>query len=257
MDAAHPATARASPAETSKTMPEITDAQLREYGRYSALGTPEELEKQKRDLERVKEEAAERRKELKAKGEELDALKAKVPSDDAVILTGDEAAAYKAVAGAGLTLKQVDDAVKERDTLKREKTSRERKEAIRKAAPTEGWAPESAEILHRLLGDETPFELKEEQVESNGKKETKPVGYVTKDGRQIRLSEWAKGEELPAAMFTAQANGSSAGGGLYVPEQRGQGGGNGKATGAGIDSLIASNQAAAKGANPLRPAKAG
>lgn len=201
---------------------ELTGAEEVAFNRYQAFGTPDEISRIVQEVERLKTENGDRRKENRTLTEERDAAKALIP-EGATVLTGDDATAYEALKTKGVRLGDVDAIVTERDTLKAKDASREKREAITKAVATEGWAPESAPILHRLLGD-AAFEVKEENTEvtEGGKKVTKkvPVGYVTVDGKSVRISAWAEAEGYSAAMFAANGN-RTTGDGRTVPEQRG------------------------------------
>jgi hypothetical protein len=209
---------------------ELTGAEEVAYNRYQAFGTPDEVQRIVQENEKLKTENAERRKQNKDLETERDTLKAAVP-EGAAVLTGEDAKALEALKTAGVKLTDVPKVVEERDTLKTATAAREKRDALTQAVETEGWIPESVSVLHRLLGD-APLEVKQEDVEvTEGGKATKkkmPVGYVTVDGKAVRLSAWAEAEKLPATMFTARSGTapSEAGGREWV-SQRGSGG-NGK-----------------------------
>lgn len=240
-------------------MPEITDSQHREYAQYQALGTPEEIKKTQGDLEKAKKEGAERRTENAALKTENEALKAKVP-DGAVILTGDEAAAYAAVQTAGLTLAQVDAGLKERDTLKAAVAAREHEDAWRETIKGEGWADVDGAL--KALSGMKDFEalrpeLMETEVEvtANGKTERvkKKVGFVTPEGGTAkRAGEWLK--EVNPLLHTAVS--ASKGNGTTFRESgptvtTTSPAGSGKAA---LEAAKEANKKRAEAGNALRPA---
>jgi len=199
-------------------MPEISAAEQQQFARYQNLGTPEELQKQAKELEKAKSEAAQARIDLKAVTEERDAFKAKVPAEDAIVLSGDEAVAYKAVQGTGLSLKDVDAAVKERDTLKARDAARTRQDSLAAAAKTEGWADTAPAALARVLRDDAgaplPVEVKEEEREFtvNGRTEKRkmPVGYVTLEGKAVPFTQLP--DVMPEIRGALLLSGGSGGG---------------------------------------------
>lgn len=177
-------------------MPEITDAQLREYGQYSALGTPEDVGKKLKDLEAVKSEAAERRKAAKDLEAKVAALESKVP-EGATVLTGDEAKAFDAAKAAHGGVAELVKKAERAETAEQEIAKRDRQDGYRKAARTEGWDEDAA--LGFFNDSETfkalPFEIRQEQREVKGKngatvKETVPVGYLTVDGKAVSVATW-------------------------------------------------------------------
>lgn len=175
-------------------MHEITDAQYREYQAYSALGTPEDVGKKIRDLDKVKSEAAERRQKLQEAEKKIADLDAKVP-EGAVVLTGDDAKAHAAMVAAGKTLKQVDADLKRLGELETKDKAREREDAVRATAKAEGLDPDKAvKAFANLNGADTlKFETGEVQVQ--GKNEKAPAGFVTTaDGKRARLGEWLAAE---------------------------------------------------------------
>lgn len=210
-----------SDAEAQKApMPEITDSQHREYLSFVALQmSPAEITGKIGKLERDNQK---QRDEIRDRDKKLEAL----PAEGAVVLTGDDAKEWEAVKALNAKASDLKKGMEERDALKVEKAGRDRRDALGRAVGTEGWAPESATLLARLLG-ETPVEVKEEDVDvtENGKtvKKKLPVGYVTVDGKSMRLSEWATKEELPASLFAA-STAKPDNGGRTVPDMRGNGG---------------------------------
>lgn len=201
-------------------MPEITDTQHREYLSFLALNqSPADITAKFGKLEKDNQK---QRDEIRERDEKLKAL----PAEGAKVLTKEEAEEWEAFQALKLKPKQVEETVAERDTLKAKVEEREKRDALSKAVATEGWADESIPVLHKLLGS-VPLELKTEDVEvtKDGKKtkESKPVGYVTVEGKAVRLSAWAESEGLPATFFTA-STAKTTGDWRPAPEQRGNGG---------------------------------
>lgn len=205
-------------------MPEVTDAQLTEYHQYKAIApTPTDVTRKIDDL--VK-DSGKQRDEIRDLKEKLKGL----PAEGAEVLTGDDATEWKAFKALDVKSSDVKTALTERDTLKTEKAQRDRRDKLAKAVTTEGWSEKSTGILARLIGDK-PLELEDEDVEvqESGKsvKKKMPVGYVTVDGKPVRLSEWAKTEDGLVELLAGgtNSNGGTGGGtGRPAPEQFGGGG---------------------------------
>lgn len=228
---------------------EITEAQHREYLSFLALqlsptDITSKLAKMEKDNQKQRDEIRERDEKLKA-----------VPAEGSKVLTADEAKEWEAVQALALKPADIKKAVEERDALKTKVATRERDDGLAKAVATEEWMPESTKVLARLLG-ETPFETKDEEVEvTRGGvkvKEKQTVGYVIEGGKHVRLSEWAKANDLPETMFAAKGGTGEP----TLPTQRGGGGDSKPAVTGGVDDAIKRNHEAAMKPNPLRPAKA-
>lgn len=202
-------------------MPEITDSQHREYLSFVALQmSPTDITAKIGKLEKDNQK---QRDEIRERDKKLEAL----PPEGAAVLTGDDVKEWEAVKALGVKATEVKKGLEERDTLKVEKAGRDRRDALARAVGTEGWSPESAKVLAKLLGD-LPVEVKDEDVDvtENGKtaKKKLPVGYVTVDGKGVRLSDWVKSEDLPDTLFTAATGQRHTDTGRSAPEQRGNGG---------------------------------
>jgi len=193
---------------------EITEAQHREYLSFLALqmsptDITSKVAKLEKDNQKQRDEIRERDEKLKA-----------VPAEGSKVLTAEEAKEWEALQALALPAAEVKKIVTEHGDLKSKVATRERQDGLAKAVVTEGWVPESANVLDMILGD-APFETKDEEVEvSEGGakvKKTLAVGYVTVDGKAMRLSEWAKAKSLPDTMFAAKAGS----GDPTLPAQRG------------------------------------
>jgi regulator of replication initiation timing len=237
-------------------MPEITEAQFREYQSYLTYGTPDEVKSKVAQVDSLKEENGTRRKENKTLKDENDALKAKVP-DGAVVLTGEDAKTYEAATTAHGGLAGLAKKAERTEELEKEHAKRTREDGLGDAVESEGWDRKIG--VKALTRDAEfaglPFEVKdvEREVEVGGKKEKHTVrhGFVTVDGKQIPLAEWVqKNADHIIPSLTAKTQES--GGREYV-EQRGRSAPDTKAGDAKARAK-AQNQEAASRPNALRPA---
>lgn len=213
----------------SDTTP-ISASQWSEYQSYREFGPPETVGKRLRDAQKAKDEAAASRKEVDGLKAENEALKAKLPGEGTEVLSGDEAAAYKAVKAAGLTLKDVDAGLKERDELKAKDSKRTREDSLREAMKGEGWETDDVGTISLLLGEAT-LEVREVEVEvtANGKteKQKRKRGFVKTDAGEKLLPDLVKersplvAQALEGAASKGGSNGTA--GWRETPEQRGSG----------------------------------
>lgn len=119
-------------------------------------------------------------------GSTLPAGHVAVPAADAQLLT-----AYKTVG----TPDEIRTAVNERDTLKTEVTTSKRKDLLRTVAEAEGWPL----ALLETAGNSLEFEMREVEIEANGKKEKASRAHVLVKGADNRVeaklfSDYAAGD---------------------------------------------------------------
>lgn len=178
-------------------MPEITDAEYRQFVRYQDLGTPEEVVKKVSGLET----------DNKKQRDEIRDLKAAAPPEGAVVLTGDEAKAYPTLKELGkpeviqAKLTKAEETEGELAAMKRSRT-------VREAADAHGYKPS---VLEKLPGaDKLSFEVKTEKVKDEKGEETEAkVAYVTppEEGAEpVRLTDHAEAawkDFLPALQAEA------------------------------------------------------
>jgi hypothetical protein len=247
-------------------MPEITDAQEREYRRYQELGTPDALAdkvKKVTDLEADNKTLRDERKDLKTKvpadgavvltGENAarwQAAEKVLPAkpDDvaaAVVLTGDNAAKWKAVEAVDVAALTAQAA--EADGLKKELGEINRRSSIAAAVEALGWPKETVATIHDMKSlDGATWEVKTEKVRgADGKDVDTPVPYLTLPG------EGAKAEKL--ADFVAKTDSlkglrTSVGekekpGIPYRPDPARESGGGGTATAKDHENAVASQGA--------------
>lgn len=128
------------------------------------------------------------REKVRERDTRIKELEAKQVPDGAVVLTGDDAKLYQDFRSLNLKpdevqqrLKDADEAVAERDQLKRSNT-------IREVADVTGY---KATVLERLGADLT-YEVKDVTESKNGKSETVKRAFVKVDGKDTPLSDYAK-----------------------------------------------------------------
>lgn len=207
---------------------ELSPSEEREFAAYQALGPLEDVRAKLGKLPKVQSEAAEQRKKVTELETENAGLKAKMP-EGAVVLTGDEAKAYAAVQQSGKTLKGLNDDLGELDGLRKKDEARTREDAWRKAAKAEDFDPDRAvKALGKLEGFAAlPFEVKTETVKDAKGERTDEVGYVTVDGKSVRLAKYLQehADFLIPGLTNGNGQGKSDAGKRELPEMRGGGAG--------------------------------
>lgn len=149
-------------------MPEITDAELRQFAAYQNLGTPDEVNKK---ISRLEGENKGYRDEIK----DLKAEAVQVP-EGGMILDKDKAEQFNAYTALGEPA-QVKEAVQRKTELEQQVASLARKEVIRSAAEAQGFDAVALENLPGTSG--WTYEVKQETVkDSAGNETTMPVAYV-------------------------------------------------------------------------------
>lgn len=205
-------------------MPEMDQSHILLLGRYQNLGTPEELERKRRDLE----------KDNQKQRTEIEQLTARIPAEGAVVLT--EEGHKKLWAKVKDLPEDFDPAavVKERDDLKVKDAVRTRTDAAREAAKATWGNDDAADVLLGLDGmKDGTFEKKQVTVKGqNGAADTKqdewhftPAGEGQKASplKEYVAERFAKVEPLlaakaPAPGSTGARTTSTAG--VTVPAQR-------------------------------------
>lgn len=243
-------------------MPEITEAEEREYRRYRELGTPDSL------AEKVK-KAADLEVDNKALRDERRELKTKMPAEGAVVLTGDdatrwagfqklgktpeelaagivltaaEAAEFEAFKALGIPAADVAKVQGERDEYKQKDAARIRRDSIAAAVEAMGWPKETAATLEDMKSlDGAVFEVKTEKGTDRAGKETDvPTPYVTFPGegqKAVKLAEFASKTDSLKGLRTSSEQGR---GGTEYRRDPVEGGG----TGGGYDPVAEGKRAA-------------
>lgn len=200
---------------------ELSASEEREYNGYQALGTVEDVKARLGKLPKVQEEATERRKRIEALEKENADLKAKVP-DGAVVLAGDDAKAYAEIVAAGKTLKDFAADTKRLSELETKDAAREREDSVRKAAKAEGLDPDRAVKAFANLAGADALTFEDGEVQVQGKQDKQPAGFVTVDGKKLRLGEWLASEHPYLNLAAQNGAGGNGGGVREVPEMRGK-----------------------------------
>lgn len=140
-------------------MPEITDAELRQFVAYQNLGTPSEVSKKISDLE----------KDNRDQREQLRATKEKLPKDDQVVLPKAEAealTAYKALGEASEVKTRLEKAQEDAQRLR----DVELRDAVKTFVAAAGIAEEAIDTLMAIP------QLKDAKFEVRTKKEKNDKG---------------------------------------------------------------------------------
>lgn len=237
-------------------MPEMADRDFTELHAFRAIAaSPDEVRRKIAELEKDNH---------KQRGE-IDGLKEKVkavPADGSVVLSKEDGEAHAAFVALNLKPADIAALVTERDTLKVDKSKRERRDALVAGREAEGWNEQAADVLLNTVGFDaleiTVEDVDVERVVAGVKKTEKAKApFVTVDGKKVRASEWVKEHlpHLPPVLSAQSTNGTSTTQGITVTEMRGGGGDYKPAAEGGIAAMVEANRKASEAPNPLRPAK--
>lgn len=164
-------------------MPEITDAEFRQFVRYQSLGTPEELEK-------LPKKVSDLEADNKGYRDTIRDLKEKLPAEGMVAVPKEQAEALAKYEALGKP-DEIEAAVKERETLKADLAMRERRDAIGAAVKALGWPEDVIATIEDMKSlDGAKFEVRTETVDG----EEVQVPYVTLPGEDAspqKLVEFA------------------------------------------------------------------
>lgn len=225
-------------------MPEITDAEYRQFVRYQSLGTPEELEKQAKKI-------AELEADNKAQRDEIRALKEQVPKEGMVAVPKEKADALARYEALGKP-EELEAAVKERETLRAELAQRNRRDAIRQAVQAMGWPEDVVATLEDLRSlDGATFEVRTETVD--GKQVQVPYVTLAGDGQKPqKLADFASSTPALRGLKTEAQQSSGKTESPRFPVQPKDGGSPTPAD--RVEEFIKKrNEAAAARPNPLLP----
>lgn len=165
-------------------MPEITDAEYRQFVRYQGAGSPEEVEKAVRKVPELEGDNKKYRDRLKE-------VEAAQPGEGAVVLTGDDAKRWEAVKAMGKTPEEITAELEKGTQAAAELAKREKRDNARKAAEAAGLNPDAYMALPGAL--DGTHEVRTETVDG------KPVtrAYVKDaEGKEHPLSaDYVKGRE--------------------------------------------------------------
>ena len=230
---------------------ELVDQLIHKYGsRDRAI---EELAKQTYELREDRREA----------DEEIETLKAKVPADDAVVLTGDEKKKWEAVKAIDLPGEKIKERVTKADELEKAKAKTDlstKRKAVATAAGVNG------DVLDPLL-DQFGLEVENKEIQvqgADGKLTPKQVAHVRKAGDANaaweKLSDVMARDGSPLKPFAVALNmkaGAAATeqrttSGVPFPDQ--SGGTNNSGTSSIADEFLKRNKERAERGNPLRAA---
>lgn len=193
-------------------MPEITDAEHRQFVRYSILGTPEEVEKKIRDLEG----------DNKTQRDEIRDLKAAQPADGSVVVPKEKAQALEAYEKLGKP-EELAAGIGERDTLRQKDAQRTRQDAIKAAVEAMGWPVETVatiEDMASLAG--AKFEV---ESAKNDKGEDVRTAHITLAGegqQRQKLADFAASHPALKGLRTEAGQQQPQGGPQY-PKQPAEG----------------------------------
>jgi hypothetical protein len=174
-------------------------------------------------------------------------LEQRVPGEGAVVLTGDQAAAWQAYQGLGAP-NDVQQRLTAAEQAQQELSGLRRAEQVRSVAEAAGYRPT---VLERLA-EGLEFEVREEQRDG----QTARVPYVVSgEGHAEPLTSYAQqhwADFLPALSAQQQQQAPQGGGVTYPPQQ----GGGRPAPGDPVRAFIQqSNERREQAANPLRRAE--
>ncbi|HLM69334.1 MAG TPA: hypothetical protein VK358_17470 [Longimicrobium sp.] len=204
----------------------MSEAAVLLLGRYQNIGTPEEIQRKREELERDN---------AKQRGEISEARAKAAPEGAIIIADAAEKARWEKVKAMPADF-DPEQAAKELDDLRQKDTERTRADTARAAVKAEGWADDRGDVLLQLrdVGGATFSTKKVKEKDGKGADVEVERGFITLPGenqRAVRLSEFAT-EKLPApvaALLTGSTTAGGAGrsgdrGGItYPPQQHGTG----------------------------------
>lgn len=226
-------------------MPEITDAEYRQFVRYQGLGTPEELE-------RLSKKVSELETDNKKQRDTIRELRDQVPEDGTVAVAKDDAEALERYKALG-ELDALEEAVKERDSLRADVATRDRRDAMREAVEAAGWPVEvvaTLEDMSSLQG--AAFEV---EVSKNDEGEEVRTPYITLEGDDAEKQDLtAFAAKHPALQgLRTEAGAPEEEEAPRYPTQPKDGGDPKPDTAGGVDDMIQQMQERARAPNALRP----
>jgi hypothetical protein len=179
-------------------VPEITDAEFRQFVRYQSLGTPDELEKLPKKIGDLEADNKQQRDTIRD-------LKAAAPADGHVVLPKERAEALARYEALG-TPDELANVAGERDELRQKDAARARQDAIRAAVEAAGWPAETVATLEDMRSlDGATFEV---EAATNEKGEEVRVPYLTLAGEgteRQKLADFAAAAPQLKGLRTAAA----------------------------------------------------
>ncbi len=195
---------------------ELSGAEEAAWNRYNSFGTPDEIQSQ---ITKLRKESAKYRTRV---GELEEAAKgAPAVPEGGRILTKAEAEQFAAFEALKLKPDAIQAVVTERDKLKDDVAKRDR-EAARDAA-AKALGIDGKDLVPFAGADALTYEVREAEVERNGKKERAQVAYVKDaEGKEHTLEAYGKekwGRPFEAVLGAASGGGAPAAGGTrYTPQ---------------------------------------
>lgn len=194
-------------------MPEISDAELRQFIRYQNLGTPEEVSKKIHDLE------VDNRK---YRQEEKPALEARLPKDDEVIIKKADADLLPKFKELG-DPKEIKAKLTEGEEAKGKLTQVQLREAATKFARAAGLADESVDTLMAIPALQgATFEVRKGKVKNEkGVEVDADIAYVTLPGENQKEMTFVEARDQVTALkglATAAPVQQKPAGANYVPQ---------------------------------------
>lgn len=221
-------------------MPEITDAELRQFTRYQILGTPEEVEKKVRELET----------DNKTQRDTIRDLKAAQPPEGSVIVPKEKADALAAYEKLGKP-DELATVASERDDLRQKDAARTRRDDITAAVGAMGLATDAVAIIEDMASLQgAKFEVEVTKDEKGAETRT---AYYTLPGEGQQKQKMA---DLPALKGLKTEAPKDEPKGTPFPRQEATGSEPKQKVEGGVDDAIKKNHERARAPNPLRPAKA-
>lgn len=186
-------------------MPEISEAEYRQYLSYQRLGTPQEIEQKRENLER----------DNKQQRDEIRDMRDKQPKEGQILVTQadvDELAKYKELG----TPEDLTERLERAETAERELSTVRVRTAAQTFAQAAGLAPEAVDTLIAIPALQgAKFEVREAKNDEG--KETQ-VAYITLDGENQKAMKYEDAiERIPALKGLRTATEESPRGTDFVP----------------------------------------
>lgn len=231
-------------------MPEITDAEYRQFIRFQELGTADEVVKK---IDKFERENATYRQTITNQDTRYKELEKQVPAEGAVVLTGAEAKVIEEVRGIA-PLAEVQKRLADGQEAAAKLKQRERHDAHRDAVKVLGLKEGAAKLLDKIAPEGAKVE---QRSEKQGDADVK-VAYITLPGadKATPLADYMKqeiGEDVIEGLRAQAATGTGNGGAKRWPEQGHEGKGAGKDADPVEARIQRMHERAAARPNPLLP----
>lgn len=188
-------------------MPEISDADLRQFMDYQSIGTPTEIRKKRQELE----------DDNKSLRDERSELRKQVPAEGQVLLSEEDAnehAEYKKLG----TVTEITDRLEQGDNAQRELSTTRTKEQVMSFAQAAGLAEEAVDTLMSLPAlKDAKFEVRTKKGEDDKEVQTPYITLAGEGEKAMSFSDAQEKVPVLKGLRAAAPNGDGKGDGEKPP----------------------------------------